>query len=128
MLAPGEGIVGPNAPGTPTEDQGQKYSLITHTLEWLQGNARLRPDALPGRDAQADRPLRRQHRAGKTSPQMARQEISRIARATDRLPLIDTELRRRPPGMSMATPIAPGGIAEMLEATPASSPTRSKRS
>ncbi|MHB2016804.1 MAG: S8 family peptidase [Candidatus Xenobia bacterium] len=126
LLAPGEGIVGPNAPGTPTEEQAEKYGLISQTLDWLMGMRDSDLTHVPVETLKLIGLSDDSIELVKTSPQLARQEIARIARATDRLPLIDNTSYVGAPGTSMATPIVSGVIAEMLEANPSLTPDQVK--
>lgn len=117
VLAPGEDIIGPNAPGTPTEEQAKKYQQMNDAAHWLQGMpdeelSNVPPDVLLMMGLTQDTVS-----AIKSSVPAARAEIDRIEQATARLPLID-QLYLGSPGSSRATPIVSGLVADMIEANP----------
>jgi serine protease AprX len=126
LVAPGEAIIGPNAPVTPTEEQARKYELINETLQWLRGlddmSLRHVPDDTLRLIGLTDETIYKI----KTSPTLARMEIERLINATDRLPMIDTSYVGSP-GTSMATPMVAGVAAQMLEANPSLTPSQVKQ-
>jgi len=126
LVAPGEAIIGPNAPVTPTEQQAKKYDQINQTLQWLRGmddnSLRQVPNETLRLVGLTDDTIEKI----KSSPMSARMEIERLIQATDRLPLIETSYVGAP-GTSMATPIVSGIIAEMLEANPRLTPAQVKQ-
>jgi subtilisin family serine protease len=126
LVAPGEAIIGPNAPTTPTEEQARKYEQINQTLQWMRGldDGALQhmPDDTLRLIGLTDETMERV----KSSPEMARREIERLILATDRTPLIDTSYVGTP-GTSVATPIVSGVVAEMLQANPNLTPAQVKQ-
>ncbi|NDD27595.1 MAG: hypothetical protein EB084_04935 [Proteobacteria bacterium] len=125
ILAPGEAIIGPNAPVSPTEEQARKYEQINQTLQWLRGlddASLLRvPEDMLRLIGLTDETLQKI----KDSPAQARTEIERLIAATDRTPLVDTSYVGTP-GTSVAAPIVSGVVAEMLEANPELTPAEVK--
>lgn len=125
LVAPGEAIIGPNAPVSPTEEQARKYEQINQTLQWLRGldDASLLhvPEDMLRLIGLTDETMEKI----KDTPAQARQEIERLIQATDRTPLVDTSYVGTP-GTSVATPIVSGVVAEMLQANPALTPAQVK--
>lgn len=125
LVAPGEAIIGPNAPVSPTEEQARKYEQINQTLQWLRGldDASLQhvPQDMLRLIGLTDETMDKI----KDSPTQARQEIERLIQATDRTPLVDTSYVGTP-GTSVATPIVSGVVAEMLQANPSLTPEQVK--
>ncbi|HEY3999035.1 MAG TPA: S8 family peptidase, partial [Candidatus Xenobia bacterium] len=125
VLAPGEGIIGPDAPGTPVEEQAQKYRLMHQTVQWLNGMSDADLGNVPDDTLRLIGLSDDTIEAMKQSPQIAREEVQRVMSATARLPLIDNQYIGGP-GSSRATPIVSGVVAEMLQANPYLTPEQVK--
>lgn len=117
LVAPGEAIIGPNAPGTITEATARKYGQVQKTLTWL--------DTMPDQELVhvPEDTLRliglnpSSIQRFKNSPQTARSEINRLIETTNRLPMVDGNYLGMP-GTSMAAPMVAGVVAQLLEANP----------
>lgn len=125
LLAPGEAIIGPNAPVSPTEEQARKYEQINQTLQWLRGlddpSLQHVPEDMLRLIGLTDETMDKI----KDSPAQARVEIERLILATERTPLVDTSYVGTP-GTSVATPIVSGVVADMLQANPSLTPQQVK--
>ncbi|MCA9795954.1 MAG: S8 family peptidase, partial [Candidatus Eremiobacteraeota bacterium] len=125
LVAPGEAIIGPNAPNSVLEATARKYTDVHRTLDWLQ---KMPDEELVNVPAPTLRMIGlngnsiiRFHK----SPGHARQELNHLLEATERLPMVETDYIGMP-GTSMAAPIVAGVVAELLEANPHLTPAEVK--
>ncbi len=126
LVAPGEGIIGPNAPGTISEATARKYGAVQKTLSWLD---RMRDEELVHVPEDTLRLIGLNPSSiqrFKNSPQTARSEINRLIETTNRLPMVSSNYLGMP-GTSMAAPIVAGVVAQVLEANPHLSPDEVKQ-
>lgn len=125
LVAPGEGIIGPNAPGTVTEATARKYGQVQKTLTWLEGMADAELVHVPEDTLRLIGLNQSSIQRFKNSPETARSEVNRLIETTNRLPLIESNYIGMP-GTSMAAPIVAGVVAQMLEANPHLTPDEVK--
>ncbi len=125
LVAPGEGIVGPNAPGTMTEATARKYGQVQKTLTWLEGMADQDLVHVPEDTLRLIGLNQSSIQRFKNSPETARSEVNRLLETTNRLPLIENNYIGMP-GTSMAAPIVAGVVAQILEANPHLTPDEVK--
>jgi len=125
LVAPGEQIIGPNAPGTSYEATAKKYSAVNTTLGYLNGRSDEELTRMPeemltlmGLSAESVRRIR-------TSAVSARAEIDRLMDATERMPMVQGNYIGMP-GTSTAAPIVAGVVAQILEANPNLTPSQVK--
>lgn len=125
LVAPGEGILGPNAPNSRLESQVRQHTDVHRTLSWL--------DRLPDQElvhvpratlemiGLNDYSIRR----FQASPRAARSEIEYLLERTRRLPMVDQNYVGIP-GTSASASIVAGVVAQMLEANPEMTPFQVK--
>lgn len=125
VVAPGEAIIGPSVPNSPTEETALKYSQVHQTLGWMQNMEDKDLVQIPEDTLRLIGLNSESIRRFKASPYLARMELNRLLEATERLPIIDSKYVGMP-GTSLAAPIVSGVVAQLLEANPSLTPQEVK--
>ncbi len=127
LVAPGENIVAPLAPGSKAEGDGKAMADRLSTLKWLKSFPDDQLMSIP------DDILKKVYgfkdesiKEFRKSPEAARKLVDKRIAVFSRMPLVMGTAYMGMPGTSMATPIVSGVVAAMYEANPDLTPYQIK--
>ncbi|MEQ8190398.1 MAG: S8 family peptidase [Candidatus Eremiobacterota bacterium] len=127
LMAPGENIVAPLAPGSKAESDGKAMADRLSTLKWLKTFPddqlmNIPDDMLKKVYGFRDESIKEFRK----SPEAARKLVDKRIAIFSRMPLVMGTAYMGMPGTSMATPVVSGVVAAMYEANPDLTPYQVK--
>ena len=126
IVAPGESIIAPLAPGSKAEEDGVFMKDRLPNFKWLKSLPYDSLNAMPD-DVLKNLGLRDSHiKEIRKSPEAATKAIDQRIAVYSRMPLVLGTSYMGMPGTSMATPIVAGVVAAMYEANPGLTPHQVK--
>jgi len=126
IVAPGESIIAPLAPGSKAEEDGKFMENRLHNYKWMATLPYESLNAMPD-EVLKNLGLRENHiEEIRKSPEDAEKMIKQRIAIFSRMPLVLGTSYMGMPGTSMATPIVAGVVAAMYEANPELTPAQVK--
>ncbi|HPZ06942.1 MAG TPA: S8 family peptidase [Candidatus Eremiobacteraeota bacterium] len=128
ILAPGENIIAPLAPGSKAEGDGKFMQDRLSALNWLKTFPDEQLMAIPDEILKKLYGFKEESiKEFKKSPEDAKKLIDKRIQIFSRMPLVMGTAYMGMPGTSMATPIVSGVVAAMYEANPDLTPYQVKQ-